>query len=168
MNKQNLFWTILVSLLVIINIISLSILWKGRPGHRLAESRLDHEKRHKRTEKMIHKRLGLDEAQMIEFKDARQRHFQKTREIEKQLKEKKKILFQKNMNGVNLNDVTPLMEDISRLHLKIDSLTYEHFAELRSYCRPDQIEDFDRFLKSMLQREFGNRELRHHQSRKSR
>lgn len=167
MNKQNLFWTILVSLLVIINIISLTILWKGRPGDRLSERNYDQEKRQNRTERMIHKRLGLDERQMLEFKEARQRHFRKTRATEKLLREKKKMLFQKNMNGEEITEVTPLMNEISRLHLKIDSLTYEHFAELRSYCRPDQIEDFDRFLKTMLQKEFGNREKRHHKQRSS-
>ena len=155
MNKQNRIWIILVAILVIVNIASLGLLWKGQSRMDFRNGKHPHQERG--TEKIMRQKLKLDDQQMIEFRKSTQAHFQKIKPIEKQLREKKKQLFQNNLNGISTEDSQDLMNEISHLHLQVDSLTYVHFAELRSYCRQDQIDEFDQFLKMMLRREFGER-----------
>ena len=157
MNKQNRIWIALVVILVIINLVSLVFLWQGRAfslqgaDHRPEDVKAD------RTENLLKRNLRLDQNQIQQFRDARKEHFRKIRPIESELKARKKELFEMNTRGLSAANSEETMKEIASLHLKIDSLTYEHFSELRSYCREDQMDEFNQFLKRMLGREFGER-----------
>lgn len=142
----------MVSILVLINLISLGFLWFAKSGPGFPE-RPD---KKSNTEHLIQKRLQLSNEQMRQFKQERERHFQTIRPIEKDLRSLRKDLFEMNVQGVDSDKISPKLHQIRQLQGEIDSLTYRHFATLRSYCKEEQIDEFNALLKHMLRRGLKN------------
>jgi hypothetical protein len=151
MNNKR-FWIVLVAILVLVNVISLGFLWFGRYKHEKHSFRDEKPN----TEQMIKKKLNLSDEQLRQFKSERKRHFRQVRPLESELRDLKKQLFEMNVDGISEVDISPKLSEIRQVQGEIDSLTYSHFATLRSYCHEDQIEDFNMMLKHMLRRGFKN------------
>lgn len=150
--KNNKILVALVISLAILNFISLGFIWFthiNRPYQNLKHRNIN------RTELILKKEIGLSEQQLNLFKKARSEHFEKIRPIERSLREEKKRLFAANMRKEDIKTINPILKRIGALQIKRDSLTYLHFAEMRSYCQESQLEEFDKMLGKMLRREFG-------------
>ncbi len=151
--KSNRVLIALVITLAILNVFSLGFIWYGHiKNHSKDFPRL---KARSKSEMIMKKEIGLSQEQMDQFKKARRSHFEKLRPIETKLREEKKRLYQANVRNEKPESVSPILRRIGELQIEIDSLTYIHFAELRSYCDDSQIDDFDKMLAKMLRREFG-------------
>ena len=60
-------------------------------------------------------------------------------------------LFQKNIDGQPISETEADLAAIASLSKKLDSLTYVHFTEVRSYCTPEQAKKLDRMIRDMTQ-----------------
>ncbi|QNL20512.1 hypothetical protein HZR84_00615 [Hyphobacterium sp. CCMP332] len=153
--KDTKVYIILIISLAILNVFSIGFIWYGHiKDHK---GKHDRHKNEHRMEKILKKNIGLSESQMQDFHEARSRHFEQIKPVERELMTVKKVLFDANVRNAEKEEISPLLRKIGDLHIKIDSLTYEHFKELRSYCNESQIEEFDKMLERMLRKEFGKR-----------
>ncbi len=154
--KNTKIYIILILCLVILNLVSLGFIWYGYTKEH-QKGNHDRHKRAHRIEKILKKKIGLSDSQMQDFHQAREKHFNNIKPIEQELRTQKKALFDANVRNAEIENIQSILHRIGQLHIKIDSLTFEHFKELRSYCDESQIDDFDKMLEKMLRKEFGKK-----------
>jgi len=149
MNKRNLI--IAIVLLVIINAVSLTLLWKSRwsPQREVMESSRN------TPEHYMKRRLGFSDEQLKTLHGLRQQHFEQIRPVENKLKQLRAGLFEAESDTLSAERFHSQLDEIGRLQMIVDSLTYSHFRQVRSICTPDQAREFNRILRDMTERRFG-------------
>lgn len=139
----------LVLILAVINIVLIaSIFFRKRPPHRLNE---------KKAESVIQKRFSFDDNQMNAFKESKNKHKEKSKELESSL-EKISAEFYTSSSIVNehlLDSILIITEDIYKLN---DT----HFDEIRSICKKDQLPEVEEFIIQHISR----RSIPKHKNRK--
>jgi len=141
MNKQK-FLSYAVVGLMLMNIALMAFLFFRKPppprGHRGGHN--------DGPKKMVIKRLGFDAEQSAEFEKLIDAHKASIANTEKSIRQSKDALFASIANPNDalkdslINRLGELQRDIERAH-------YTHFIELKSICRPDQIDEFNQFTK---------------------
>ena len=149
-------WIIALVILVAINVGSLSFLWLTRNPTTTNER--PRRMRDAKTEQYISRRMGLSDDQRVQFREARKRHFQKLQPIQRELHKTRRKLYQMNNDEVPVEHINEDLAKIASLHKTIDSLTYIHFMELRSYCTAEQIDKFNAVIRDMQRNARGMRE----------
>jgi hypothetical protein len=131
--KSNRF-LIIICLILLIGNISLGVMLFGRrPGH-------DH--RPEGPKKYIIEKLHLDQAQQEKYETLITAHRAAISDAQDEImKTKNKLYALLNQNDNTAKDL--LVSQIALLQNKIENIHYDHFADIRALCRPDQLDEFN-------------------------
>ncbi len=127
------------NIFLIVLLISNSILlfmWINAPQHR----------RHGPRNQIIEK-LDLSEKQVVQYDVYITEHRKSIRTLEDKLSQKKKALFHnvdKPFNDSIAEDISEIEKDILKVH-------YKHIQEIKSLCKGDQLEKFEKLNKEISQ-----------------
>ena len=115
--------------------------WRERGG----------EARQRMLGRLLSNQLGLDEAQMEQFREVREQQMEKTRELQRTLRAQRMAL----MADLPVLEPTDLAEDprlfaIRETTAELERLNLEHLLRLRAICREEQLERFDRLMPRLL------------------
>lgn len=123
-----------IIILVILNVISLSFIWRGGNHHD------DH--RPPKVEKYLGKRLHLNEEQVTFFKKSRKEHFVKKGDLMAEIASLRSQLAQQ----IEKEASDSLLNLIASNYKELEMLNHEHFRRLRSICDDEQKLKFDSLL----------------------
>lgn len=144
--KTNKLLTIAVVLLLIVNVVLLVFMFKGR-GHNDKKSRDGNP-----FDKMV-KELNMTDQQQTEFKNLKDQHFAAIKPVFDSVRTLKKSLFSlvkaENVNDSLVNQYSTL---ISEQRAIADKLTINHFRKVRTLFSGDQQKKFDDFMQKMMDR----------------
>ncbi len=136
--------------LVVINLITIFVVLSPKI---LKKSREDRGNK----EQYMAKKLGLSDTQISAMQTLRQGHFKEIKQLERRLFKIKGELFKRSSGEVNSEQLNIDLQSMAQLQVKIDSLTFTHFVEMRAVCSEDQLEKFDEFLSEIMKRGFEGR-----------
>lgn len=147
-DKQNRNLVITVVVLVILNLITIFLLWMGKPNHEINDRISGDDKI--RISEMLKKELGFDDKQINKFLELRANHHKKSDKINKELMLIKKQMFDEAMykdNGV-------ISDSLLNLSLKkqaeLEKITFEHFVKLKQICTPEQQEKLFELVERLI------------------
>lgn len=146
MNKQRLFWVIII--LVIINLFSIGAHWLKSPSDNLDKEEFKMEMR----SRMLKKKLNLTDEQMTVLDQKRKEHFKAVRKIKQQEKELKKelinIAFDDTTDSLAIDQIK---EKISKIAVQKEQLKIDHFKTVIKNFNPEQKEQFKEMTLKFLQ-----------------
>lgn len=134
MNKSR-FLGILVIVMIALNFTILSFFFFGRSGHG---------PRHRPVEikKVISERLGFSEAQNEAYQSFIVEHRKAIRTLDEKMMSARTVLYsQLSKNEAASVDSQLLV--IGRLQTEIETIHYNHFAEIKKLCNEDQLPAFN-------------------------
>ncbi len=140
MRKDKLLMVIIL-VLVLLNTTTLVIMWVNKPPFP------PHRPKHERPDKIIIKRLELDEAQQKQFDKLKKAHRSQIVKLEQQSRE----LHQKYFALLEEDEVNDSIADAYEKQLatvteRKEEITFSHFRDLKNICKPEQIELFNNFI----------------------
>lgn len=139
-NNKYIGWVVI--LLAVLNIVLLVFLWNGqnrkprnpqRAGIMVFEERLD-----------------LNETQKRQLQQLRDEHFKTIQRLRNQTLETRKTLHSLWAEADASNKVTELTQRMGDLHAAIEKATFDHFAQIRAICSPEQQKVFDELIQDVL------------------
>ena len=135
--KRNLLITIV--LLVILNIITISLLWIGRPQPNEGR-RVDRPMgKNNHIQRLLKEELGFSEKQVNQFLTIREKHIKNTSEINDESKRIKKQLFDLALEETNQQSVSDSLLNLTLEKQKeLEQAMFQHFIEIKNLCNPDQ------------------------------
>ena len=145
--KTNKILTIAVVLLLIVNVVMLVCMMKGRGHHGMKKQGgkggpFD----------MMVKEMNMNEQQQTEFKKLKDEHFTAIKPVFDSVRTLKKSLFglvkEENINDSLVNNYSAL---IAQQQAIIDKLTINHFRKVRAMFSGDQQKKFDSITQKMIQ-----------------
>ena len=114
----------------------------------------------RRFEQFVRERLELDSQQFRQYQELLEKSRKEQRIIAMKLSEKRNQMMQEiardKPDQQKLND---LASDIGGLHTQLKHNTINHFKELKSICRPDQLKALQQLMMNMTHR--GHHQPRH-------
>ncbi len=146
--KTNKILTIAVVLLLVVNIVMLVCMMRGRGHH-------DMKKQGAKTGpvEMMMKELNMNEQQKTEFRKLKEEHFTTIKPVFDSVRTLKKSLFalvkEENANDSLVSGYSAL---IAQQQAIIDKLTINHFRKVRAMFSGDQQIKFDDLVQKMMQR----------------
>lgn len=145
--KTNKILTIAVVLLLVVNVVMLVCMMKGR-GHREMKKQGGGP-----FDRMV-KELSMTEQQQTDFKKLKDEHFTTIKPVFDSVRTLKRSLFglvkEENLNDSLVNNYSAL---ISEQRAIIDKLTINHFRKVRALFSGDQQKKFEDFIQKMVQRQ---------------
>jgi len=137
--KQNKNLTITIVVLVILNLITVSLLWLGKPKHnapRGAENVID-EKVH--VQNLLKEELGFNEKQTQKYLQLRSEHHRQTRKLHDELNMLKREMFDKILEDETSTELSDSLLSLTlEKQSQIEKLTFNHFLSLKKICNSDQ------------------------------
>lgn len=106
--------------------------------------------RHIDYKQQVIEQLHFDEQQIEAYEKLVQEHQILMVRLEELKGEKMAVYF----NQLNQNDSTnaaELMAEITRLEQQRIQVTYDHFADIKALCRPDQLSGFEEVVQKAIQ-----------------
>ena len=145
--KTNKILTIAVVLLLVVNVVMLVCMMRGRGHHEMKKqggSPFD---------RMV-KELNMTEQQQTEFKKLKDEHFTAIKPVFDSVRTLKKSFFslikEENLNDSLVSNYSAL---ISEQRAIIDKLTINHFRKVRALFSGEQQKKFEEFIQKMVQRQ---------------
>lgn len=139
-NNKYIGWIVIV--LAILNVVLLTFIWQGHqhsqrrgPGGGM---------------KLLEEKLGLSESQKSELEQIRESHFSRMEELRTDSRQTRKALHDLWSETNSSQKVSELTEHLGKLQAAIEKATFEHFAEIRSICTPEQQKVFDNLIQDVL------------------
>jgi len=133
-------WVVIV--LAIINVVLLVFIWTG--SNRLKRNRPQG------GIIVLEERLDLNESQKQQVQQLREAHFKSMESLRDESRETRKVLHSL-WSETNVNDkVTTLTQRLGNAQAAIEKATYDHFAQIRAICSPEQKVIFDELIKDIL------------------
>lgn len=146
--KTNKILTIAVVLLLVVNVVMLVCMMKGR-GHR----GMKRQGAKAGPVEMMMKELNMNDQQQTEFKKLKDEHFTAIKPVFDSVRTLKKSLFglvkEENVNDSLVSNYSVL---IAQQQAIIDKLTINHFRKVRTLFSGDQQIKFDSLTQKMIQR----------------
>jgi len=142
MKKETLL-VITIVVLFLLNLSTLGFLFFRRPPHSPGAGALD---------RRIISTLQLDEAQQQRFEQLKKAHHEQMQASDRAYRDALNNYF-----GLLKSDsVASVQRDslqaiLTRIQNDRAAVTFQHFADLKALCRPEQKQDFDRLLPDLLQ-----------------
>ncbi|MEQ8924794.1 MAG: periplasmic heavy metal sensor [Fulvivirga sp.] len=134
--KRNRFLIATIVVLVVINLITLTLLWNMNKGFD------DEDPRRHRHEMFFERKLGLNDEQIEKFEEARRKHFEKMKSINREIRELRNEMSSL-MKERKENEAKEIISKIGTKYEELELANFDHFRELRSYCNPTQQQIFD-------------------------
>jgi protein CpxP len=146
--KSSRFLIVIIIVLVLVNIITLAIMWKGQ----------NHGEEHmpprgpKGAFDFLTKELNLDEKQMSEFKMMDEKLHKTARTIQ----EKNHKMHYRFFNLLKISPVDTaasarLIDSMTMCQSQMEILTFNHFRKVRAICTPEQQKKFDEVINKALE-----------------
>ena len=153
MNKNNYQW--IIGILIILNLLSLSIIWFGHIEKRSKDQFPTENRRiaKERDADFLHKKLDLNKKQSLIFRSLRQIHLNDSRKIQKLIHMKKKQIFKESF-ALEVNDSTINLRivELSELQRQIEIINTEHILKMKDIIDPDQVETLEKIFGRMMHR----------------
>lgn len=139
-NNKYIGWVVI--LLAILNVVLLVFIWTGRNRPRNNSPRAGM--------MVFEERLALNETQARQLKQLRDDHFKTMMQLRNESQETRKSLHSLWAEANASNKVTELTQRMGSLHAAIEKATFDHFAQIRAICSPEQQKIFDELIKDVL------------------
>lgn len=138
MEKQKLITFSIVALLLL-NIGTLGFLYFTEPKHGAMPPRP-----HGRIEprEIIIQKLHFDEQQQAQYDNLIQEHRHKIEATEDKIRETKNDLYLL-LNQPNAKQKDSLIASLAKYQKEIETIHFEHFADIKNLCHKDQLADFE-------------------------
>ena len=151
MKHKMLFW--LIVLLVILNLVTMTAVWFGRPpylGH--MQRQMDGPMQAKgRGLDVMKDKLQLTDKQAEKFEQLRYDHFERTKVANDAAAELRlEILNDIFDNNVNQDKINEKLSILKELQGKFDSLLFQHFSELKVECTKEQQKKLKQMFSNLL------------------
>lgn len=154
-----LFWAVII--LALLNIILLGTFWFHnfmRPEHPPMPFPNEHgnfsenhnpEKFH--AEDFIVRELQFNEEQTKQFRTMMDDQSKKTSELQGKIHEiRKLILDELFIDNTNKDKIQKLNEEIGKLNTEIEALHSDHFLQMKTLCKPDQLIKFKSIMNDVM------------------
>ncbi len=139
-NNKYIGWVVI--LLAILNVALLVFIWNGN-------NRLPRQPKNSGI-RVFEERLELNETQAKQLKQLRDEHFKTIQRLRNQTLETRKGLHSLWAEDDASNKVTELTQRMGTLHAAIEKATFDHFAQIRAICSPEQQKIFDALIQDVL------------------
>jgi hypothetical protein len=142
---------VLVAILFLTNIATLSIIWVKKPGKN--QSSNNPEKKEKRMGQFMVDQLKFDTVQAAAYWKLRDSLMTLQRPLMDSIRTAK-LRYYDLLNDPHVNDsmLHTRSNEVTALQKKLDLITFHHFQEVRSLCRPDQLQKLDTVVKEIVNR----------------
>ena len=154
MNKI-LFHRIIIGVLILLNLFLVAkiILPGDRGHHRMGDRAAGGPKM------MIAKKLNFDSAQMQKFEVMVENHHSTVRALDKEMRLlKHSLLRELDQQEESKRDST--YQEIGELQAQVERAHIQHFIAVKSLCREDQLEDFEKLNRRLVEMFSKGRERR--------
>jgi|SRR5690554_4621964 len=146
--KENKFAAITITLLVILNLALLSIFALPKFMHNSSAK-----KHNKGSGHYMANRIGFNETQLAEYRTLLENHRSNKNELQRNIDTKRKELYDLlKVEGNHAKQVDSLTNEIGMLSSQTEKATYQHFANIRALCTPEQLIKLDNMLKEAMRR----------------
>ena len=143
--KKILVFTIIV--LVILNVASLLMLWTGKPDRGWDRKRGHPFRDGDRIENLLKRELGFSDDQAKKYISLRKDHRKKTRQINHEVRELKRQMFDQAMQNDNQSTISDSLLILTQTkQAEIEKITFNHFLDLKEICEPDQLEGLKKLM----------------------
>ena len=154
-NKM-LFWCVII--LVILNVVTLTSFWIGKPTARLPE----HPGGERRVQKIMEEQLRLSAEQAERFEQIRNEHFMRTRPLQGDMHKIRLDLldeiFASESDDVKIQE---LLAELGNKQNEFEKRLFSHFHELKEACNEQQTKELKYMLLDLIERT-RPRDPRHH------
>ncbi len=138
--KRNLIITIV--LLVLLNLVTIFLLWFGNPARqsKLRESKIV-EQKNERLQELLKEELGFDEDQIKQFLRLRQDQQEKAKDVQNNIQQIKKQMFDAVLQDNPPEELSDSLLKLSQEKMgELEQLTFDYFLDLRKLCKPEQLD----------------------------
>lgn len=98
---------------------------------------------------LIIERLGFDGKQVALYDSLIRRHRDDIRSAESEIRIVKNELYGSLVPGTGKQDRDSLIRELGLLQRRIETIHYRHFEEIRTLCRPGQMDEFAALTRDM-------------------
>ena len=146
-NSNNRILTVAVLLLLVANIILVFMLVKGKgPKESGRQGRGE-------PFELMAKELKMTDQQKNDYKLLREEHQKKVKPLFDSLRAAKTAFYDlMKLDTVSDSLINVYGQQIAQRQIAIDKVTFAHFKKVRSLFNPDQLPQYDSFMKKMMQR----------------
>lgn len=146
-NSNNRILTVAVLLLLVANIILVFMLVKGKgPKESGRQGRGE-------PFELMAKELKMTDQQKNDYKLLREEHQKKVKPLFDSLRAAKTAFYDlMKLDIVSDSLINVYGQQIAQRQIAIDKVTFAHFKKVRSLFNPDQLPQYDSFMKKMMQR----------------
>jgi len=143
-NKM-LFWCVII--LVIVNAVTLTAFWFGRPGLRRGPIG-----RGADGQSLMNERLGLSKEQAEQFEQIRNEHFMRTRPLQDDaFKIRMHLLDELFAPEPDDAKMQELLTELGDKQTQFDKYLFQHFKEMKAACNDDQIGELKMMLRELIE-----------------
>jgi periplasmic protein CpxP/Spy len=140
-----------IGILILLNLTCLSMLW-FRDIHRhdqMPPAPMDHE----RAARFLKNQLDLSDSQFNEYLRLRDDHFSKTQAIEQKMKSlRQDLIAELFKNPPDQEAASEFMSSIGSAQASLESLTFNHFLDLKKLCGPEQADILHKMVHNLFRR----------------
>lgn len=146
MKREN-FYTIVIILLLLLNFATIGYLFLNKNDNTRV---LSPDQKRNKPEQIIIAKLNLNDEQVKQFRIYKQKHGNATHNVERKMKSLQRELFSLvKADSMDIDKRDSLLSEIEQCESDKHLLIIEHFQDLRSMMRPDQIELYNDFIEEM-------------------
>ena len=147
----------IIAVLILLNGAVLFTVWRIHPIRRHAPmAHLEHDREHRESMLFLHHELDLDDEQVSQLGEIRQKHFDRTRLHLDRFHTLRREITEAVLNDTpDLDRIRKLAEELGKIQAEIEYERVIHFGELRSIINPDQREKFEQLIADLLERTHG-------------
>jgi len=147
--KRNLIVTIVI--LVVINLITLLLLWFGKPKYNISAEPEAKVGKKVHIQKLLKEELGFSDAQAEQYITLRNEHHKNTMQLTKEIKRIKREMFEQVLTSDDTGIISDSLLNLSLGKQKqLENLTFQHFRKLKKICNPDQRKKLMRLMHKLL------------------
>jgi hypothetical protein len=132
---------ILVIGLLIVNLTLVAFIVFRKPPH----------PRHNGPRNEIIERLKLDEEQIKHYDALIKKHRNDINQVEGLILKNKNQLYSLLSSPQNPSIKDSLLNEIAELHVSIENIHFNHFSDIKSLCKEDQLPNFNELIKEIAE-----------------
>ena len=102
-----------------------------------------------RPKNIVIQKLHFDKAQIAQYEDLIKEHRDQIFEKEQEISNVKMQLYNVLISNDTLQK-EKLIQQLGALQSEIETIHYQHFLDIKSLCKPQQLSDFNDFTKEIV------------------
>lgn len=142
------FWCVVI--LALLNVVTLTLLWKGRPPL----GRMQGPEGNPNGQKLMEERLQLSEDQARQFEQIRREHFARSRPLQDDMHILRMDILNEIFNAEpDQAKIQNLLSELSDKQSQFEKNLFTHFQELKSACQNEQqVKELKMMLRDLIER----------------